>query len=289
MSKALISVLAGLGGMLGWGTSDFFANLSSDKIGHSKTVFWSQLAGIFALGLLTIFVPVVFVLTPQLLGVFVIAAFSYIIGYLYFYKAFEIGNVSVVSAAINLNVVIAMLLAMIFKGQRLAGTQSIAVLLILLGVTLVAINIKDLLHSKVSLLSGVRETIIASFAFGAYWNLSEYLAETTGWLPASFWVKVIAVAILVTWSIYQKEKLGINENRARILPLVILVGLLEAFAVASVNFGLSVGDVVLVSPISSALSIVTIGLAVVFLKERLTKIQVFGIALAISGIVLSAF
>ena len=46
MDKTLISILAGLGGMFGWGVSDFFANLSSEKVGHFKAFFWSQLAGI---------------------------------------------------------------------------------------------------------------------------------------------------------------------------------------------------------------------------------------------------
>jgi len=39
MDKTLISLLGGLGGMFGWGTSDFFANQASDKIGHIRAFF----------------------------------------------------------------------------------------------------------------------------------------------------------------------------------------------------------------------------------------------------------
>jgi uncharacterized membrane protein len=243
----------------------------------------------FLLGLLMFFLPSAFFLSPKLLFVFSLAAITYTFGYLYFYKAFEIGNVSVVSAAVNLNVVVAIILAIIFKGQRLVGIQQLAVALILIGVTLVALNIKDLLNSKVSLLAGVKETVFASIAFGAYWNLSEYLAEQTGWLPTSFWVKVISIGLLFSLSIYKKENLGLKEKNKNLLLLVGAVGLLEAFAVAAVNFGLSVGDVVLVSPISSALSLVTISMAVIFLKERLTRTQVAGIGITLVGIVLTAF
>ena len=288
MSKTLISVLAGLGGMFGWGISDFFANISSDKIGHSKTVFWSQLAGMLFLGLLMFFVASNFSLTPSLVLLFVIASLCYTIGYMYFYKAFEIGNVSVVSAAINLNVVVAMTLAFIFKGQKLIGYQPLAVFLILFGVTLVSLNIKDLINRKVSLVAGIKEVIIASLVFGAFWNLSESLSEQTGWLPASFWVKVIALALLMFWSLFKKESIAYEKKRLNFLPTVALVGILEAGAVASVNVGLSIGDLVLVSPISSALSVVTISMAVIFLKEKINKIQVIGIVIAISGIVLSA-
>ena len=68
-----------------------------------------------------------------------------------------------------------------------------------------------------------------------------------------------------------------------------LVGILETFAIASVNYGLEFGDLILVSPISSALSIVTITMAVIFLKEKITKTQTLGIVVTITGIVLTAF
>lgn len=289
MSQTLLSILAGLGGMFGWGVSDFFANIASEKLGHSKTVFWSQLAGMLFLGLLMFFVASGFTLTPSLLGLFVISSICYTVGYVYFYKAFEIGNVSVVSATINLNVVVGMAIAFIFKGQRLEGYQPLAIFLILLGVTLVSLNLKDIFNSKVSLLAGVKETIIASVVFGAFWNFSESLSEQTGWLPTAFWVKVISLLLLLVWSLLQKESLKYEKKKLGLLPMVALVGILEAGAVASVNFGLTVGDLVLVSPISSALSVVTITLAVIFLKEKLSKIQVLGILTAISGIILSAF
>ena len=59
MNNTIISILAGLGGMFGWGTSDFFANNASEKVGHTKTFFWSQLAGMLAMGIIfVIFKPV---------------------------------------------------------------------------------------------------------------------------------------------------------------------------------------------------------------------------------------
>lgn len=71
--------------------------------------------------------------------------------------------------------------------------------------------------------------------------------------------------------------------------MVLLVGILEAAAVASVNWGLTIGDVILVTPIASALTIVTITMALVFLKEKVTKVQGFGMVIAVIGIVLTAF
>ena len=289
MDKTLVSILAGLGGMFGWGTSDFFANLSSDKIGHFKAFFWSQLAGlIFAV----LFIPL-FGFNPGLTTKFILLLFTasvfYAGGYLYFYKAFEIGNVSIVSATVNLNVIIAMILAMIFMGQRLTGTQLFAVFLVLSGVTLVSINFNDLKNKQLQLLSGVKETIFASILFGVFWNLSEIISEKLGWLPTTVYVKVGAILTLLIFSFLAKRKLSLVKFDLKTKLIVALVGILEAAAIASVNFGLSVGDLVLVSPISGALSVVTITMAVIFLKEKITKTQTLGILTTIVGIILTAF
>lgn len=289
MSNVLISILAGLGGMFGWGISDFFANQTTDRIGHSKTFFWSQMVGLIFLSIIVILVSPSFAGISTLFGFFLLTSLSYTVAYLFFYKAFEVGNVSVVSASINLNVVMAMVLAIIFKGQRLTGYQPLAVVLILFGITLVSVKLKELKNSKVSLAAGMKEVLIASLVFGAYWNLAEYVAEQSGWLVMAFGVKALSLIILLIWSLLKRESMAYQRKNLSIFPLVALVGVLEALAIASTSYGIEVGDLVLVSPISSALSIVTITMAVIFLKERLTKVQWSGIAITIIGIVLSAF
>ena len=289
MDKTLISILAGLGGMFGWGTSDFLANYASEKIGHFKTFFWSQFAGMVLTGAIMFYLQPTLRLSFSTVGILVLGSILYTTGYLYFYKAFEIGNVSVISAAINLNTVIAIILAYIFLGQRLTKTQLPAVVMIIIGITLVSINLNDFKKGTLSLLLGVRETIIASLAFGVFWNLSQILSPQIGWAPTTFFVKLIALLFLVILSFFTKSSFKYDKKHLSILPTVILVGILEAIAVASVNFGLTVGDLVLINPISSALSVVTILLAVIFLREKISKIQLTGMVIALAGIILTSF
>jgi transporter family protein len=288
MDKSLLSIVAGLGGMFGWGTSDFFANLSSERIGYFKTFFWSQPTGIvFMLCLIPFFglsaLPsLYFILLIMMLAVLDSG------GYLLFYKAFEIGNVSIVSATINLNIVFAMLIAFIFRGQRLTPLQTLAVALILIGITLVSVNFNDLKNRQFKLLAGVKETIISAIFFSVYWNLTELVSETIGWLGATLYVKIGATLFLLVFALLAKRTLALTRTSTKTKVIVALVGILEAAATASVNWGLGVGDLILVSPISSAFTVVTISMAVIFLKEKLSLTQTLGIALAITGIVLTA-
>ena len=66
------------------------------------------------------------------------------------------------------------------------------------------------------------------------------------------------------------------------------MGVIEVCAVAAVNYGLAIGEAILVSPIASALSVVTIVLALVFLREKISALQGLGTAMAVVGIITTA-
>lgn len=84
MSTSIISILCGLGGMLGWGAYDFLGGVYSKQIGPFRSIYWSQLAGTFSIiALLLVFtghfnIPFMFFFLIPL------AAMVYSAGYLFF-------------------------------------------------------------------------------------------------------------------------------------------------------------------------------------------------------------
>ena len=289
MSTALISLLCGLSGMFGWGIYDFLGGVYSKKIGPFKSLFWSQLAGAVFLGLLSVlftindnFPILIIILIP-------IAAIVYSAGYLFFFKGFELGHVSIVAAVMNLWAVFTMLFAFVFMGQRLSSMQTLGVLMIITGVTLASLNWKDIKNRQFQLSLGVKETILGAFFFGIFWNISEVLSESIGWLPTTLLVKAGIVVFLLLFSQCIKREISIRDAGTKTKLIVLIMGCIEAGAVAITNYGLTIGDAILITPIASALSIVTISLAVVFLKDRVTKLQGFGMMTAVGGIVVTAF
>lgn len=126
--------------MFGWGIYDFLGGVFSKQIGSFKSLFWSQLAGLISILLLAfifkteINIPILaIILSP-------IASIVYSAGYLFFFKGFEKGNVSIIAATMNLWAVFTMLFAFIFMGQRLTATQTIGVFMIIAGATLASID-----------------------------------------------------------------------------------------------------------------------------------------------------
>jgi transporter family protein len=289
MSTAILSILTGIGGMFGWGIYDFLGGVYAKQIGPFKSLFWSQLAGlIFAF--LLIFVFTISLNAPILAIILLpIAAIFYSAGYLFFFKGFEMGNVSIVAASMNLWAVFTMLFAFIFMGQRLSTIQSLGVLMIISGVTLASLNWSAIRNQRFQLSSGVKETVIGAFFFGVFWNISEVITEEIGWLLTTLFVKFGIILFLLLFSFLIKRELDLTKASTKTKCMVVLMGIIEAGAVAIVNYGLTIGDAILITPIASALSIVTITLAIIFLKDTVTKLQGLGIITAIAGIIVTAF
>ena len=275
--------------MFGWGIYDFLGGVYTKQIGPFKSFFWSQLAGLIsALSLLFIFR---FSLNVSLLVIILlpIAAILYSAGYLFFFKGFEIGNVSIVAATMNLWAVFTMLFAFLFMGQRLSAIQTFGVFMIISGVTLASLNWSDIRNQRFQLSSGVKEAVLGAFFFGVFWNISEVISEKIGWLLTTLFVKLGIVLFLLIFSLLIKRELDLSKAPPKTKYMVVVMGIIEAGAVAIVNYGLTIGDAILITPISSALSIVTIILAIIFLNDKVTKLQGLGIITAIAGIVVTAF
>jgi transporter family protein len=274
--------------MFGWGIYDFLGGVFAKQIGSFKSLFWSQLAGLISIFLLAIVfrssvnVPVLVIILS------LIAAALYSAGYLFFFKGFEIGNVSIIAATMNLWAVFTMLFAFIFMGQRLSALQTLGVLMIIFGATLASLHWSEIRNQKFQLSAGVKEAVFGAFFFGIFWNVSEIISEKTGWLFTTLFVKFGIILFLAIFSLPAKQKMGLAKISAKTKTIILLMGVIEAGAVALVNYGLTIGDAILITPIASALSIVTITLAIIFLKEKVTKIQGLGIVMAMIGVIVTA-
>ncbi|MFN8384098.1 MAG: DMT family transporter [Anaerolineales bacterium] len=288
MSTTLLSILLGIGGMVGWGIYDFLGGVFAKQIGAFKSLFWSQLAGFISILLLAIIIKSNVNASVLIILLSLFAAILYSAGYLFFFKGFEIGNVSIIAATMNLWAVFTMLFAFIFMGQRLSSSQTLGVVMIILGATLASINWSEIRNQRFQLSAGVKEAIFGAFFFGVFWNVSEIISEKVGWIPTTLFIKFGIVLFLLVLSLLVKREFSLTRTSTKTKYIILLMGVIEAGAVALVNYGLAIGDAILITPIASALSIVTITLAIIFLKDKVTKIQSLGIVMAIFGIIVTA-
>ena len=289
MSTTILSILLGIGGMFGWGIYDFLGGVFAKQIGAFKSLYWSQLAGLISIFLLAAAFKHNLNIPPFVMVLSLIAAILYSAGYLFFFKGFEIGNVSIIAATMNLWAVFTMFFSFTFMGQRLSALQTAGVVMIVLGATLASVNWIDIKKQRFQLSAGVKEAVFGAFFFGVFWNVSEVISEEVGWLYSTLFIKFGIIVFLSLFSLLVKRELRLSNVPAKTKQVIILMGVIEAGAVALVNYGLTIGDAILITPIASALSIVTITLAIIFLKDKLTTIQGLGVGTAIIGIIATAF
>ncbi len=275
--------------MFGWGIYDFLGGVFSKQIGSFKSLFWSQAAGSVSILLLALFLRTIANIPALSLVLIPIASILYALGYLFFFKGFEKGHVSIIAATMNLWAVFTMVIAFVFFGQRLTITQSIGVIMIISGATLASIDWGDIKNQTLRISSGVKETVIGAFFFGIFWNVSETISEEIGWLLTTLYVKTGITLFLLFFSLAINQAVGLKNSPIRIKAIVPLMGIIEVIAVALVNYGLTIGDAILITPIASALSIVTITLAVIFLKDKVSRVQGLGIISAVIGIIVTTF
>lgn len=289
MNSTILSILLGIGGMFGWGIYDFLGGVFAKQIGSFKSLFWSQLAGLVSILLLVFVFKSNFNVSGLIIFLSIIASILYSAGYLFFFKGFEIGNVSIIAATMNLWAVFTMSFAFLFMGQRLSSIQTLGVVMILLGATLASLNWNEIKNQNFQLSAGVKEAIFGAFFFGVFWNVSEIISEQIDWVLTTLLIKFGIILFLLFFSFLTKQGIGLAQIPKKTMYIILLMGVIEAIAVALVNYGLTIGDAILITPIASALSIVTILLAIIFLKEKITKIQGIGVSMAILGIIATAF
>ena len=289
MNVTLLSILIGVAGMFGWGIYDFLGGVFAKQIGPFKSLFWSQLAGLVSIILFAFIFITELDISPLMIGLSFLAAIVYSAGYIFFFKGFEVGNVSIVAATMNLWAVFTMLFAFTFMGQRLTSTQTLGVLMIIIGAVIASINRNEVGSQQTRFSLGVKEAVFGAFFFGIYWNISEVISEEVGWILTTLFIKLGIVLFLLIFSFISSREIKLANVSARTKFVALLMGIIEAGAVAIVNYGLTIGDAILITPIASALSVVTIAFAVIFLKDKIAKIQGIGIASAVLGIVITAF
>lgn len=293
MNDFSIALIAGLFGMLGWGISDFFAKKTIDKIGDLKTLIGSQIIGGLFLLIYFLFTKPVL---PSITGIMLFYVFALALldgaGYLFIYRAFQKGVMSIVSpiaaSAAGFSVIIAVFL---FK-ENLSRFGLIGVILIFLGILITSTDFRDLKKSfsKVNLSNGIPEAIAAMVLIGLWFPLWDRFVGDKEWLFWLIMLKLIMGVMLCLYFYLTNRGKNLLNGYKSVVKILVPVAILDALAYLGTTWGYSVttNTTSLITVIANAYSLPTIILAYFLLKERISKQQVLGIMSIIGGIIISS-
>ena len=286
---AYVSIAMGLAAAFCWGTADYMSRSQSERVGSYRTLIYSHMVTLIAvLVLIPIISPnLAFPVYPVLAligaGVINFAAFVFL------YRAFHRGVVSVVAPVVYTYPAVTAVLAVVILGASLSIFQVVALAGIIAGVILLSMRFSELYAylrgtGAPGLTKGVGLAVGASLCFGMVYVGIGYAAPLVSVVLPVMLLRIIAVSagLLLAPALRQEA----NPSRLVFSRTMIVMGILEAFGFLAFTYGIKAAGSAL--PVVTALSgmggAVAASYGLAFLKERLEPNQMLGVLLSIAGV-----
>jgi drug/metabolite transporter (DMT)-like permease len=291
-----MGILLGLATALCWGSADLFARFATRKIGTVHTMLYMQLTGFVLLTLAMRTLGGWGHLTdgsgwrPWAWGI--LAGVLNTSATLALYRSFEIGKMSVVAPVSASYPALTILLAAL-TGERLTMVRFTGIAFIVVGVILVARGEKipddaNPLDEKVhpgERKLGVGWALFSAAGFGVmFWILGIRAVPLLGSAPSVWLIRLASVAMTAAVAVILRQPFALPEAGAN--RWILGVGILDTSAYLLNNYGMQHEQVSVVSVLASLYGAVTVGLAAIFLGERVSRMQSAGIVSIFVGIFL---
>lgn len=292
-NSLVVAVLAGLGGMFGWGVAEFATKKSVDRIGSVSSLVWAHVLGTAVLLVFLLlsyfgFHHVISVPTTggQWLGLAFFGTLQTIV-YFYAYRGFEHGQVAVLSPIFASFAGIVALISVTFLGERFNLGLVPALAAIFCGILLLNLDVKAFQGRRLRVVGapGVRDIAIAT-VLATGWTLgwARFVGnqdELTYTLLMFFFMTMSAYLVA------RVQKVKLSGVARDIWPFLWLIGAGEAIAYFAVSVGYAnTSRTSVIALLSGASSLPTIILARIFLKEKLNRMQMIGSLTIVFGIAL---
>ena len=284
-----IPVAAGLVTALCWGTADYLSRRQSEKVGHYPTVVYSHLVTFAVLlALLPILSPNIYV-SPGPILVLLGAGVLYFVAFIFLYRAFHKGVVSVVAPVAYTYPAVTIVLSVLILGTRLSPLQIASITGIIIGVVLLSTRFSELRtflggRGLPNMTAGLGSAIGSSVFFGAAYVGVGYATPLVSFVLPALLFRLTGTVLGFALAPLLRADLG--PSRAHLSGTIVIMGALEAAGFLIFTYGVFVASDSL--PVVAALSGLGGGVAatyaLAFLKERLEWTQFLGVLLSMAGV-----
>jgi drug/metabolite transporter (DMT)-like permease len=287
-----MGILLGLLTALAWGSADFIARFATQRVGTLRTMLYMQATGLV---LLTIFLPWLggwghladgSGWQPWAWGL--LAGCINASATLAFYRAFEIGKMAVV-APVSASYPALTLLISWMSGERLTLVRVAGIILTLLGVVIVAGAEKvsagsDAVGQQRSG-RGIGWALAAAVGFAVlFWLLGTRIIPRVGATQTVWMIRLTSTVLGLAIVLLTKQPIQMPRGEVRWMALG--MGAFDTAAFVFSNRGMQMEQIAVISVLGSLYGAVTVALAALFLRERISRWQSAGIVTIFAGILL---
>lgn len=278
-----------LAAALSWGLADFMGAVSTRRAGLLLTMCTGQVAALAVLGIVAARMTGGMHLAWAGLAALVLSGILGAASYAGFYRALQLGPVSLVSPIFSAYAVITVLLAVLLGQEKVAAAAAAGIALTIGGVILASASVQPG-QARPGQRAGPRTGIWFALAAMACWGVATYIlgrsAEHLGWFVPVAASRVVTFAILL--GVTAAAALGHRVPRPRPgdLALPAAAGLFDVLAFLAYTRASQDGPVSVAAAASACFPLVVIAGGVLVFSERLRRPQVLGVSLTIAGLLL---
>ncbi|MDE1852299.1 MAG: EamA family transporter [Thaumarchaeota archaeon] len=286
---AYIPIAAGLTAAFCWGTADYLSRSQSEKLGYYKTVVYSQVVTLVVLVALIPIVDPAPVLSAMPVLVLVLAGMLNFVAFIFLYRAFHKGVVSIVAPVAYTFPAVTTVLSIVVLGAILTAERVFAIAGIIIGVILLSTRFSELRkflggHGSASLTAGIGSAVGSSVFFGTVYVGVGYAAPLVSLVIPALMLRVVGAS--AGFALAPILRQDVRLSRLTFSKVILVMGVLEALGFLSFTYGIlsSAATLPVVAAISGMGGAVAATYGLIFLKERLERNQVVGVLLALIGV-----
>ena len=268
-----------LAASLSWGVADFFGGVGARRTQLIWVLLISQAVGLALVGTMYLATqPDAPGGSDYAWGVF--AGVMGIVGLAGFYRGLAVGAMGIVGPIAATGTIVPVVYGLVL-GERPAAIQAVGIAIAVIGV--VAASLEPLPEGDGrKLATGVGFALIAAFGFGcSILGLNRVSQAGVVWGTLTLRLTVVPIVLIAA--------LVMRPSAARlrpVIPLLIATGLFDTGANLLYGASSRHGLISVTAVLASLYPVVLVALAYFFLHERISRPQLVGVALALSGVAL---
>lgn len=285
----MLSIFFALLSFIGWGVTDIFGVIVTRKIGSFATVFWGSLFGLLISALYIPFaLPELQNLTLNIFLLNTLLGIILLVGMVSFYEAFRQIQASIVGVITASGFALVPIFSIIFLHESISLFQTIAIVVIFIGVFLTTFSAKDIKSKKFKLNKGFIWAFVTMLCWGIYYTFIKIPIHEIGWFWPNYFYLIMAIPLILIFIKWKKIPLKKPNYHGAFRPLIINVLLMKA-GEYSFNFSLMKGSAAITAPIAGSYPVLFVILAFLVFKDPVSKQQITGIITTLAGIILLSF
>lgn len=270
----------GLLAALAWGIHDFSVRVASREQPIMTALLSVLFFGMLFQILLIVGTGELAALPPDAVRLSILTGVCFLIAGISLYVAFKRGPVKLVAPIIGGYPVISLMLASL-GGTVPHVTQWVAVLVIVAGISFVAISAQDDDQVDFAIVPTLAIALLAAVSFALTFELGQTAAAFADERLTIAITRLVALGLLLIAMLAMRKRILPD---VKTVPLLAFMGLMDTVALFFVLSAGGMDNAHFASASSSVFGLVTVLLSWLFLREKLTVPQWGGVAMAFGGI-----